>query len=176
MPYKRDEQSLARPWAIPGTPGLTHRIGGLEKEDITGAVCYDAANHQRMTELRAEKVERIAQEIPNLKIDGDEQGDLLLLGWGGTEGSIREVTKRLRADGLAVSRAHLNYINPFPSNLEQVLKNFKHVLVPEINMGQLSILLRDRFLIDIKSFNEVRGMPLRVDALVERAKGFLRPH
>jgi 2-oxoglutarate ferredoxin oxidoreductase subunit alpha len=158
-PYMRDEDTLARPWAIPGTPGLEHRIGGLEKENITGNVSYDAGNHQLMTDLRAEKVARIANDIPPLEIEGDPQGKLLVLGWGSTKGAITGGVRAAREEGLAVSFAHLRYINPFPSNLAEVLAGFERVLIPEMNMGQLSMLIRSRFLIDAISMNKVQGKP-----------------
>ncbi|MBL4591949.1 MAG: 2-oxoacid:acceptor oxidoreductase subunit alpha, partial [Phycisphaerales bacterium] len=168
LPYKRNAETLARKWAIPGIPGLEHRVGGLEKEENTGNISYDAENHQKMVDLRAEKVERAAQSIPPLKIHGEPTGDVLVLGWGGTYGSITTAVDQVRANGHSVSSAHLQYLNPFPSNLEEVLRSFKKVVLPEINSGQLSMILRAKFLIDIIGINIIKGQPFRVDTLVER--------
>lgn len=176
MPYMRDEQSLARPWAVPGTPELMHRIGGLEKQDLSGNVSYDADNHAKMTALRAEKIARIASEIPPIKIDGDDNGEILLLGWGGTEGTLREAQRRCREEGISVSRLHLHYLNPLPADLEPALRKFKHVLIPEINTGQLKSIIRDKFLIDAKGYNAVRGQPLRSSKVVEAIKSLAQPH
>jgi len=159
LPYLRDEKTLARHWAVPGTPGLEHRIGGLEKEDGTGDVSYDPANHQKMTNLRAEKVERVALDIPELEVHGEPEGELLVLGWGSTEGAIIGAVQRAQKRGLSVSRAHLRYLNPFPRNLDAVLAKFEQVLVPEMNMGQLAMLLRARSLKNIQSFPKVQGLP-----------------
>ncbi len=158
-PYMRDEKTLARPWAIPGTPGLEHRVGGLEKENVTGNVSYDPANHQLMTDLRAEKVARIADEIPPMSIDGPDEGKLLVLGWGSTKGAITGGAQKARAEGLEVSCAHLRYINPFPSDLGDVLSRFEHVLIPEMNMGQLALLIRARYLREVVSMTKVQGKP-----------------
>jgi 2-oxoglutarate/2-oxoacid ferredoxin oxidoreductase subunit alpha len=159
-PYSRDERTLARPWALPGTPGLEHRIGGLEKEDVTGNVSYDPANHERMTQLRAEKVARIAERIPELAVEGDsEGGSLLVLGWGSTAGAITGAVLQARREGLSVSRAHLRHLNPFPRNLGDVLARFERVLVPEMNGGQLAFLLQGRFLREVISFTKVQGKP-----------------
>ncbi|HZW39304.1 MAG TPA: 2-oxoacid:acceptor oxidoreductase subunit alpha [Ignavibacteriaceae bacterium] len=159
-PYSRDE-NLARPWAVPGTPGLEHRIGGLEKANITGNVNYEPDNHDAMIRLRDKKIKNIAKDIPLLEVDGDKSGDLLVIGWGGTFGAIKESVMMAREKGYKVSQAHLRYINPLPSNTGEVLKNFKNVLVPEINLGQLAKYLKSEFLVDIKQFNLVRGLPLR---------------
>ncbi|MFT5422269.1 MAG: 2-oxoglutarate ferredoxin oxidoreductase subunit alpha [Phycisphaerales bacterium] len=167
-PYKRDLETLSRPWAIPGTPGLEHRAGSLEKEAETGNVSYDADNHDLMCRQRAEKVQRAARSIPPLEIDGDPNGDVLVLGWGGTYGSITTAVQQIRAKGLKVSSAHLQYLNPFPSNTEEVLRSFKRVVIPEINLGQLSMLVRSKFLIDTIGINIVKGQPFRVDTLVQR--------
>ena len=164
-PYSREESTLARPWALPGTPGLMHRIGGLEKEEITGNVSYDPANHDRMSRLRAEKIERIVAEIPPLEVEGPDSGELLVLAWGSTEGAIKEAVTRVRERGLSVSRLHLHYLNPLPADLGKILENFSRILVPEINLGQLSVLLRDRFLVDVRGFNSLRGEPLLVAEL-----------
>ncbi len=161
QPYLRDE-NLARPWAIPGTPGLEHRIGGLEKEDITGNVSYEPDNHDKMTRIRAKKIENIKNDIPDLKVEGDEEGDLLVLGWGGTYGTLKEAVSKARAEGYSVSQAHLKYINPMPKNTGEVLSRFKKVLIPEINLGQLAFIIRSKFLIDVVQFNIVRGLPFKV--------------
>ncbi|GIK23318.1 MAG: 2-oxoacid:acceptor oxidoreductase subunit alpha [Ignavibacteriales bacterium] len=168
-PYLRNE-FLARPWAIPGTPDLEHRIGGLEKADITGNVSYDPENHNKMSRLRAEKIKNIENDIPLLEVDGDQSGDLLVLGWGGTYGSIKEAVIKARILGYKVSQAHLQYLNPFPKNTGDVLKSFKKVLVPEINLGQLARLLRSEYLIEVEQFNMMRGLPLRVSYILNKIK------
>lgn len=168
-PYLRNE-FLARPWAIPGTPELEHRIGGLEKADITGNVSYDPENHNKMSRLRAEKIKNIANDIPLLEVDGDQSGDLLVLGWGGTYGSIKEAVIKARLLGYNVSQAHLQYLNPFPKNTGEVLRSFKKVLVPEINLGQLAKLLRSEYLIEVEQFNMMRGLPLRVSYILNKIK------
>src|SRR5262249_20930696 len=155
----RDEKTLARPWAIPGTKGLEHRIGGLEKEDVTGNVSYDPLNHDKMVRLRAAKVAGIVQDIPDLEVFGKSSGDLLVLGWGGTYGAITSAVEKLQAEGLSVSSAHLRYLNPFPKNLGEILGRFEKVLIPELNLGQLSLLIRAKYLVDAKSFNKVQGKP-----------------
>ncbi len=162
LPYLRDEKTLSRPWTTPGTPDLMHRIGGLEKENITGNVSYDSDNHQLMCELRREKIKRIEQEIPPLVIEGDERGELLVVGWGGTEGAIKEAVRISRSNGRSVSRIHLYHLNPLPPDLGEVLSRFKQVLVPENNFGQLCSLIRDRFLVDAKGLNILNGLPLKV--------------
>jgi len=168
LPYARDPDTLKRPWAIPGTPGLEHRVGSLEKEAGTGNVSYDADNHDMMVRLRAQKVANAAQSIPLLEVDGDPSGDVLVLGWGGTFGSITTAINEVRANGHSVSYAHLQYLNPFPSNTEEVLRSFKKVVIPEINLGQLSVLIRSKYLIDTIGINIVKGKPFRVETLVER--------
>ena len=168
-PYLRDE-FLARPWAIPGTPDLEHRIGGLEKAHIYGSVNYDPDNHNKMIHLRAEKIKNIENDIPLLEVDGDQSGELLVLGWGGTYGAIKEAVIKARASGLKISQAHLQYLNPFPKNTGDVLRNFKHVLVPEINLGQLAKLLRSEYFVDIIQFNVVRGLPFRVSDILDKIK------
>ena len=167
-PYHRDDETLARPWAIPGTPGLEHRVGGLEKQAETGNVSYDPDNHDAMIRTRAAKVAMAATSIPPLEVRGPETGDALVLGWGGTYGSITTAVDRLRASGRSVSSAHLRYLNPMPSNLEQVLRRFKHVIIPEINMGQLSMLIRSKYLIDAVGINVMRGRPFNVESLADR--------
>jgi 2-oxoglutarate ferredoxin oxidoreductase subunit alpha len=164
-PYARDEKTLARPWAIPGTPGLEHRIGGLEKEHITGNISYDPENHDFMVKMRAAKIERIADDIPLQTVEGDQEGDLLVLGWGSTYGSIKAAVLEARKKGYAVSHAHLRYLNPFPKNLGEILYKFKHVLVPEINSGQLLKLIRAKCLVPAVGFNRVMGLPLRSEEI-----------
>ena len=159
MPYARNPETMARPWIVPGTPGLEHRIGGLEKEDVTGDVSYDSENHQKMVQYRAEKIKRIADDIPLLEVNGPERGDLLVLGWGSTSGAIRQAVDRLSKQGIAIASVHLRYINPWPRNLGEILRNYRHVLVPELNSGQLRLLLRAEFLVDVIGLNKVKGRP-----------------
>jgi 2-oxoglutarate ferredoxin oxidoreductase subunit alpha len=168
MPYARDPETLARPWAVPGTPGLEHRIGGLEKEDVTGNVSYDPDNHDLMVRLRARKVAGIAQDIPELEVD-DPDGDarVLVVGWGSTYGPIVAATRRLRADGKQVARAHLRHLNPFPANTGEVLRRYDKVLVPEMNLGQLTLLLRAEYLVDAVSYTRVSGQPFQSGELAE---------
>jgi 2-oxoglutarate ferredoxin oxidoreductase subunit alpha len=173
-PYERHPETLARPWAIPGTPGLEHRIGGLEKENVTGNVSYDPVNHENMIHLRAEKVARIANEIPDLEVEGDPQGgDLLVLGWGSTAGAITGAVNSARRLGLSVSRAHLRYLNPFPKNLGEVLARFDRVLLPEMNLGQLALLLRARYLKDIITFSKVQGKPFTRQEILDKVQSIL---
>jgi 2-oxoglutarate/2-oxoacid ferredoxin oxidoreductase subunit alpha len=167
LPYLRDESTLARPWAVPGTPDLMHRIGGLEKEDKTGNVCYEPDNHALMCKLRAEKIARIAQEISPTTIDGDTTGNLLIIGWGGTEGAIKEATRISREQGKKVSRIHLFYLNPLPPDLKSIISNFKNILIPENNSGQLRSIIRDRFLVDAHGLNVINGLPLKVSDTVD---------
>ena len=159
MPYARNEQ-LARPWAVPGTRGLAHRIGGLEKADVTGNISYDGANHARMTELRAAKIAGVAKDIPRLEVDTEPGARLLVLGWGSSEGAIRAGVRRARQAGAKVASAHLRHLNPLPEDLGEVLKSFDRVLVPEMNTGQLAQVLRARYLVDVESFCKVQGAPL----------------
>mgnify|MGYP000259334088 CR=1 FL=1 len=168
LPYKRDPQTLARPWAIPGTPGLEHRVGGLEKADGTGNVSYDPENHDLMTRLRAQKVAGIAASIPELEVD-DPSGEAttLVLGWGSTYGPIGAAVRRVRAEGRAVARAHLHHLNPLPRNTGEVVRRYEKVLVPEMNLGQLLFLLRSQFLVDAVGYNRVRGRPFRSSELAE---------
>jgi 2-oxoglutarate ferredoxin oxidoreductase subunit alpha len=170
QPYSRDETTLARPWAWLGTPGLEHRIGGLEKEDGSGNISYDSANHQRMTNLRAEKVARIANDLPELEVFGPEQGTLLVIGWGSTYGAIHSAVKRAQAEGVSVAQAHLRHLNPFPSNLGDVLGRYEKVLVPEMNMGQLLMLLRARYLVDAVGLNKMEGQPFKVSEVLGRIR------
>ncbi len=158
-PYLRDEETLARPWAIPGTPGLEHRIGGLEKDAVTGNVSYSARNHEYMTTMRARKVEKIANELPKLEIDGADQGELLVVGWGSTYGTLKTAVERKQAQGKSVSRIHLRFLNPLPNDLGEVLGNFKKIVVPEINSGQLVRLLRDKYLVSAISYSKMQGLP-----------------
>ncbi len=166
MPYTRDEK-LARPWAVPGTPGLEHRIGGIEKQNITGNVNYEPENHQLMVKLRQEKVDKIAEYIPEQKLDsGPDKGKILVLGWGSTYGAIKSAVAELQAQGHAVSHAHLRYVRPFPRNLGQLIKNFDQVLIPEINNGQLIKIIRDIYLVDAKGYNKIMGVPITKTELV----------
>jgi len=161
-PFRRDPVTLARPWAVPGTPGLEHRIGGIEKADVTGTISYDPDNHDRMVRLRQAKIDGIAADIPPLEVDDpDGSARVLVLGWGSTYGAIGAGVRRVRNAGGAVAQAHLRHLNPFPSNLADVLRRYDKVLVPEINLGQLALLLRGRFLVDVISYNQVRGLPFQ---------------
>ncbi len=169
QPYDRDPVTLARKWAIPGTPGLEHRIGGLEKADISGNVSYDPDNHHRMQLLRAAKVAGIANDIPDLVAHGPARGDLLVLGWGSTYGALRSAVERLQADGRSVAHAHIRHLNPFPRNLGEVLESYRRVLIPEVNLGQLSMLIRARFLVDAVGYNRVRGKPFRISEIEAEA-------
>jgi 2-oxoglutarate ferredoxin oxidoreductase subunit alpha len=173
LPYSRDPETLARPWAVPGTAGLEHRIGGLEKADGLGNVSYDPDNHHKMSLLRAEKVARIADDIPPLDVFGPDHGDLLIIGWGSTYGALRSATERLQASGRSVAHAHLRYLNPFPANTGDVLRAYKRVLVPEINLGQLWFLLRGRYLVDAVSYGRVRGKPFRIQEIIDEAERVL---
>ena len=173
-PYVRDQDTLARPWAVPGTAGLEHRIGGLEKEDVTGDVSYDPANHQRRTDLRAEKVERITRDVPPTEVHGAaDGGKLLVVGWGSTSGAITGAVNAAREEGLDVSRVHLRYLNPLPADLGEVLGRFERVLVPEMNSGQLSLLLRARYLVDVESYGKVEGKPFYRYEIYDRIKELL---
>lgn len=172
MPYARDE-NLARPWAIPGTPELMHRVGGLEKEDGTGNVSYEPANHQKMTDIRAQKVKNVANFIGPAEVDGPESGKLLVLSWGGTYGACHTAIRRCQAKGQSVSHVHLRWLNPFPKNLGDVLSSFDKVLVPELNTGQLCRLIRNEFLVDAKPFNKVQGKPFRVEELTNAIEELL---
>jgi 2-oxoglutarate ferredoxin oxidoreductase subunit alpha len=173
VPYLRDPETLARQWAIPGTPGLEHRIGGLEKHEVLGNVSYVPDNHQLMTELREWKIRNIANDIPELEVDEDPGAELLVLGWGSTYGAIRAAAKRVRKDGLVVSTAHLRYLNPFPANLADVLSRFRYVLIPEINLGQLRRMIRGEYLIPAMGFNEIRGLPFRVSTVENKIREIL---
>nr|MCU0872608.1 2-oxoacid:acceptor oxidoreductase subunit alpha [Pirellulaceae bacterium] len=165
LPYQRDER-LSRPWALPGTPGLEHRIGGLEKQHITGNVSYDPDNHEFMVKLRAQKVENIALDIPLQEVQGPAAGDLLVLSWGGTYGACVTGVQQCQAEGLSVAHAHLRYLNPFPANLGEILANYDKILIPEWNMGQLKSLIRDKYLVDTQGLNKVKGKPFNVEEVV----------
>jgi 2-oxoglutarate ferredoxin oxidoreductase subunit alpha len=173
LPYERDSRTLARPWAIPGTKGLEHRIGGLEKANLTGNISYDPNNHDLMTRLRAQKVAGIAQDIPELEVDGQEGAELLVLGWGGTYGPIGAGVRNAREAGGKVASAHLTHLNPFPRNLGKVLRSYERVLVPEMNLGQLLKLVRAEFLVDAIGYNRVRGLPFRSGEIEEAIWGVL---
>lgn len=174
FPYVRDEGTLARPWVRPGTPGLEHRIGGLEKQDVTGTVSYDADNHDLMVRLRAEKVRRVAQEIPPTTINGPAAGDLLVVGWGSTYGTITAALEEVQQEGKAVASIHLRHLNPLPPDLGQILRQYARVLVPEINSGQLVRVLRAEYLVDAVGFNRVRGLPLLIQEVREAIEQLLR--
>ena len=172
-PYVRDDETLARPWAIPGTPGLEHRVGGLEKQDLTGNVSYDAENHDLMTRLRAQKVAGIANDIPELEVDDPDGADVLVLSWGGTYGPVAAGVRRARGDGGNVAHAHLHYLNPFPRNTGDVVGAYEKVLIPELNLGQLRKLIRAEFLVDAAGFNLVRGLPFRASEVQEAIEAML---
>jgi 2-oxoglutarate/2-oxoacid ferredoxin oxidoreductase subunit alpha len=161
LPYKRDQETLARPWAIPGTPGLEHRIGGIEKQDVTGNVNYDPLNHEHMVRTRAAKVELVANEIPDVVPEGDASGDIVLVAWGSTHGAVTAAVKAQRAKGRRIGHIHLRYLNPLPKNLGEAMKQYKHVLVPEMNMGQLLWLLRAKYLVDAQGLNKIQGKPFK---------------
>jgi 2-oxoglutarate ferredoxin oxidoreductase subunit alpha len=170
LPYLRDEKTLSRPWAIPGTPGLEHRLGGIEKEENTGHVSYDPDNHHKMVELRQEKVDRIQQDIAPTEIFGDDHGDMLVLSWGGTYGSCRSAVETLREEGNKVSHVHIRWISPLPKDLGEIIIGFKNVLVPEINLGQFLRLIRSEYLVDAQGLNLVRGRPISASTIVETVK------
>jgi 2-oxoglutarate ferredoxin oxidoreductase subunit alpha len=173
QPYKRDPQTLARPWAVPGTPGLEHRIGGLEKQDPTGNINYEPLNHENMVRIRAAKVAAIAQDIPNVLPTGDPEGDLLIVAWGSTYGSITAALKTQRTKGHRIGHLHLRHLNPLPSNLGDVLKRYKRVLVPELNMGQLLWVLRAKFLVDAVGLNKIQGRPFKQAELEQKIEEML---
>ena len=168
LPYRRNPETLARNWAVPGTPGLEHRIGGLEKQDGTGNVSYDPDNHERMTHLRAEKVDRIADSIPNLEVEGDDDADLLVVGWGSTLGAITGAVSLARRQGLKVARTHFRHVNPLPRNTEEVLRRFPKVMMPELNTGQMAMLLRARYLVDVQTYSKVQGKPFTRTEILDR--------
>ncbi|MGM0506014.1 MAG: hypothetical protein ACQER4_02360 [Bacteroidota bacterium] len=175
LPYKRDERHV-RSWAIPGTAGIEHRVGGLEKEHETGNVSYDPDNHQKMVHLRKAKVQAVAHAIPEQTLDqGEEQGDVLVLSWGGTYGSVRTAVKELIDEGLSISHAHLRYLNPFPKNLGAILEQFDTIVVPEINDGQLVRLIRDQYERPARGINKIKGRPFWVDELKEEIHSHISP-
>ena len=173
LPYKRDPQTLARPWAVPGTPGLEHRIGGLEKQDPTGNINYEPLNHENMVRIRAAKVAAVAQDIPNVLPAGDPEGDLLIVAWGSTCGSITAALKAQRGKGRKIGHLHLRHLNPLPSNLGEVLKRYKRVLVPELNMGQLLWVLRAKYLVDAVGLNKIQGRPFKQAELEQKIEEML---
>jgi 2-oxoglutarate/2-oxoacid ferredoxin oxidoreductase subunit alpha len=173
LPYKRDPQTLARPWALPGTPGLEHRVGGLEKQDVTGNINYEPLNHENMVRIRAAKVAAIAQDIPDIEPAGDPQGDLLIVAWGSTHGAITAAVKSQRAEGRKIGHVHLRHLNPLPSNLGDVIKRYKQVLVPELNMGQLLWLLRAKYLVDAVGLNKIQGRPFKQNELEQKIEEML---
>ena len=173
MPYRRDPQTLARPWAIPGTAGLEHRVGGLEKQDVTGNVNYEPLNHEKMVRLRAAKVEAIAQDIPDIVPAGDPDGDLLIVSWGSTYGSVTAALKAQRAKGHRIGHVHLRHLNPLPRNLDEVLARYRRVLVPEMNLGQLLLVLRAKYLVDAEGYNKVQGQPFKQSELEAKIEELL---
>ncbi len=174
QPYKRDEVTLARPWAIPGTPGLEHRIGGLEKQDVTGNVSHDPMNHQRMTELREEKINRIENDIPEAVIEGPQEGNVLVLAWGSSYGAVKTAFEELLSRGHEISYCHLKYINPFPRNLGEILKKFDKIVVPEMNTGQLKLLLQAKYLIPIEGINKIQGIPFTAQEIEDNLEKYLK--
>jgi 2-oxoglutarate ferredoxin oxidoreductase subunit alpha len=172
-PYKRNPDTLARPWAIPGTPGLEHRIGGLEKQDVTGNINYEPLNHENMVRIRAAKVAGIVQDIPDAEPTGDPDGDLLIVAWGSTHGSITAAVRAQRALGRRIGHLHLRHLNPLPANLAEVFKRYKKILVPELNMGQLLWLLRAKYLIDAEGLNKIQGRPFKQSELEQKIEEVL---
>jgi 2-oxoglutarate/2-oxoacid ferredoxin oxidoreductase subunit alpha len=173
MPYSRDEATLARPYALPGTPGLEHRIGGIEKQHLTGNVNYDPENHHFMVLMRQAKVDRAAQDIPDLEVFGEKSGKVLVLGWGSTYGSITSAVEKLQAEGKPVSSAHLRHLNPFPPNLGEVLRSFERVIIPEMNLGQLCTMVRAKYLVDAIAFSKVKGRPFQIREIVKKVEEYL---
>ena len=173
LPYKRDPQTLARPWAVPGTAGLEHRVGGLEKQDVTGNINYEPLNHENMVRIRAAKVAAVAQDIPDVVPAGDTQGDLLIVAWGSTHGAITAAVKTQRAEGRKIGHVHLRHLNPLPSNLGEVISSYKQVLVPELNMGQLLWILRAKYLVDAIGLNKIQGRPFKQAELEEKIEELL---
>jgi 2-oxoglutarate ferredoxin oxidoreductase subunit alpha len=165
LPYKRDDETMARPWAIPGTPKLEHRIGGIEKEELTGNVSYDPENHHRQCIARAEKVLRIRNEFGPTEVNGEDSGDLLVVSWGSTYGAVWEGVRRCQAKGQSVTHLHLRWLNPLPADLGDILKRYKNVLIPEINLGQLIKILRAEYLVDAIGFNLIRGLPFKASEI-----------
>jgi 2-oxoglutarate ferredoxin oxidoreductase subunit alpha len=172
-PYKRDPETLARPWVIPGTPNMEHRIGSLEKWDVTGIVTYDPANHQRMSELRQAKIEKVAQDYPPTEVIGKKDAELLVLGWGSSYGPIRQAVQDAEEQGLSVACVHLRYLNPLPNDLGAVLKKFKHVLIPEGNMGQLQMLIQAKYTVTTIGMHKVMGLPFAVSEIADKIREIL---
>ena len=173
FPYLRDQTTLARPWVVPGTPGLEHRVGGLEKDYLTGNVSYAPSNHEQMIRVRARKIAGIVADIPPTVVQGRPEGDLLVVGWGSTYGAIAAAVRQLQDQGRSVSHAHLRYLNPLPADLGDVIGRFKKVLVPEMNMGQLVKVLRAEYLVDAVGLNKVQGLPFKVSEIVSRISRLL---
>ena len=173
QPYRRNPATLSRPWAVPGTPGLEHRIGGLEKQDVTGNINYEPLNHEHMVRLRAAKVESVALDIPEIIPEGDPSGDLLIVAWGSTRGPITAAMKSHREKGRRIGHVHLRHLNPFPSNLGDVLKRYKKVLVPEMNMGQLVMILRAKYLVDAQGYNKIQGKPFKTSEIEQKIEEML---
>jgi 2-oxoglutarate ferredoxin oxidoreductase subunit alpha len=173
MPYSRDEETLSRPFALPGTPGLEHRIGGIEKQHLTGNVNYDPENHHFMVLMRQAKVDRAAQDIPDVEVFGEKTGKVLVLGWGSTYGSITSAVERLQQEGKSVSSAHLRHLNPFPQNLGEVLRGFERVIIPEMNLGQLATMIRAKYLVDAVPFSKVKGRPFQIREIVKKVEEYL---
>lgn len=173
QPYSRNEKTLSRPWVVPGTPGLEHRIGGLEKQDVTGNISYDPQNHEKMIHLRAEKVQRITQEIAPTEVYGPTSGKILVIGWGSTFGAIMSACDELRKEGVAVSNLQIRYINPLPADLEKIISDFDQVLVPELNMGQLVMILRSKYLAKATGLNKVQGQPFKIREIKKKIKEML---
>jgi len=172
-PYEREPHTLARPWVVPGTPGLEHRVGGLEKQDGSGNISYDPLNHETMVRLRAAKVEAVAQDVPDAVPAGDPDGELLVVGWGSTHGAITAAVQAARQRGRRIGHVHLRHLNPLPRNLGEVLKRYRRVLVPEMNTGQLAFLLRARYLIDVVSYSKVQGKPFKMSEIKARVEEML---
>jgi 2-oxoglutarate ferredoxin oxidoreductase subunit alpha len=173
LPYKRDPQTLARPWAVPGTPGLEHRIGGLEKQDVTGNINYEPLNHENMVRIRAAKVAGIAQDIPEIVPAGDPEGDLLIVAWGSTHGAITAAVRAQREKGHKIGHVHLRHLNPLAPNLGEVIARYKRVLVPELNMGQLLWVLRAKYLVDAVGLNKIQGRPFKQAELEQKIEEML---
>ena len=173
QPYMRDPQTLARPWVVPGTKGMEHRVGGLGKQDLTGNVSYAPEDHEEIVRTRARKVELIADSIPEVEVSGPGQGDLLVLGWGGTYGAIRAAVEEVRSEGMEVAQAHLRYLNPFPSNLGKILGHYKQVLIPELNLGQLALLIQGNFPVRVVKLNKVQGRPFQIREVAEKIRALL---
>jgi 2-oxoglutarate ferredoxin oxidoreductase subunit alpha len=173
MPYARDPETLARPYALPGTPGLEHRVGGIEKQHITGNVNYDPENHHFMVKLRQEKVDRAAASIPPVEVMGESTGKVLVLGWGSTYGSISSAVEKMQREGKSVSAAHLRYLNPLPRNLGEVLSGFETVIIPEMNLGQLCTMIRAKYLVDAVPFSKVKGRPFQIREIIRKVEEYL---